>query len=178
MSERDRLAALRLESVEQPAGEVGHRGKIALADRAERAELWQPVGVQSRDDELRELRTGHGRALGERVCEPERRRADDVMRRGRSLRDQVVLHEQPLVTRGFDPRVLAHADPGREAVRLVAAARAQPAATSRARRMAVARLGREGHGLGLARNRHDVLERERATVEDDGHAALIAERRH
>ena len=116
VEERDRLAAGELEVAEEAVGEVGHLGEIALADRAERADLRQPVGVQRRDEMRRELGTGHGRRAREGVREPERGRPHDLVGDGSALRDAVLADEEPVVPVGVDVEYLAAADPGRDPV--------------------------------------------------------------
>ena len=57
----DRLARNELQVVKDPVREVGHLGQIALADRAEGADLRQPIGVQRRHEMRGELGPGHRR---------------------------------------------------------------------------------------------------------------------
>ena len=167
VEERDRLAAGELEVAEEAVREVGHLGEVALADRAERADLRQPVGVQRRDEVRRELGPGAGRRPREGVREPQRRRPHDLVRDGSALRDPVLADEQPVVPVGVDVEHLAAADPRRDPV------------GGRARRRSSGRRPRAPRPSPRAppgsistcapsRDREDVVEREVGAGQDDG----------
>ena len=157
IQQRDRLSLCRLELVEQPCREIRSGREVTLADGAESSDLGEPVLVQPHHDVRGELGPGRRHPLGKRVGKPKHRRADDVMRRSRSLCDQVLTHEEPVVARVGDRERLAHADTGRDAVGGPAGRQVLLDDGPR-RRHAFERLRRELDWNTFARDGDDILE--------------------
>jgi len=171
VEERQALFRGELEVAEQSVREVGVRGQVGLAVRAEQPHLGNRAVVQRGDDVLDELEPDARASPGEAVCEPERHRADDVLGRCGSLAD-AVLEDQPPVelgeVAGLHARPLAHADAGRQPVdRRVARERAvddlPPGANPACHRRGEIDVG------ATARDRGQVLEREGVAAERDRH---------
>ena len=172
VEQRDRLALDELEVAEEAVRQVGHRGEVALADRAADADVGQLVRVEHRDEPLGEGGAGDGRPLRERVRKPQRLGADDVAWSNGTMAHQVLTQHEPVVIRGVDRRVPADPEAGREAVRGAAALEnlLRHAAGSRhpleRPRCELDRLERTG-------DPDDLLELQIGAGQRDGHRACI-----
>ena len=79
----------------QTLRKVGHRAQIGQADGAEAANGRHQTTVQSADDQLGELGTNTGRALGKPVHQAHHRRPHHGRRRRRALGNEVTPDQEP-----------------------------------------------------------------------------------
>ena len=155
--------------------EVGHRGEVALAGRAERAHARQAVLVEGVDDERRELGTHARRALHEPVGKAQQRGTHNLVGHGRADGDEVIEDQPPveqLELRAVHAHALAHADASRDAVSLGARLHC-PLDRGTGAAHAVDRSRSDADACALAGDRHDLVEREGRAVDLDGHAARL-----
>ena len=94
--QREPLLRRELEVVEHAVREVGVRGQVGHADRAEQPHRRHDARVQLRDEVLEQLESHAGRPAREAVRDEQELRAHDVRRCGVALAD-AMLEDQPAV---------------------------------------------------------------------------------
>ncbi len=173
------LARRQFAVAEQAGGEIGQRGEVGLAERAEPPHDRADATVERLDQALRQHGTHAGMAGGEAVGQAHHGRPHHVGGERRALRDAVVLEQAAIEARqlaGGERHPLEHTHAGRQAVDLVATGKRR---LDRAPGTCHAFLdiGRQRDGDAVARHAHELVERECRACKDDSHGAVIARRR-
>ena len=147
--------------------EVGHRGKVGLAEGAEHSDSGVPAVVQGVHQLLGELGPHARGAAGQRIRQAEHRRADDLGGRVRAGADQVVRDQGSVEGAdllGGDRHLLLRADAGRHPVDDVAPFE-RPLHERPGRAHSLDGLRGERDVGSFARDRHDLTDREAPAVE-------------
>ena len=169
--QREPLLRRELEAVEHAVRQVGVRGQIGHADRAEQPHRRHDARIQLRDEVLEQLESHAGRPARKAVCDEQELRAHDFRRCGIALADTMLEDQPPVELRELawlDARPLAHSDTRRQPVdRCVACEGVLDDRPPGA--YAIGDSGRELDGRAVSGDREQLLEREGVAAECDRH---------